>query len=145
MTSLAQSAVVALGLVASAPVLSADAGIPARIRVLKGSRQGPPGVPPGLRDLEHQLSHTAYVRWEEARVLETTMEFKKPVMVSLPDGWQVVVTLLESRKDTATYEVLVPSTRTQSRLTIPKDKRIVQQVTPERGGDAYFVTIRPWP
>jgi len=144
MTRLAKVAVVAAGLAASAPVLAVD-GIPARIRVLKGSRQGPPGVDPGLHDLERQLSHTAYVRWEQAGDIQETMAFKKPVLVSLPGGWQVVVTLVESRKDTATYEVLVPSTRTHSRLTIPKDKRIVHQVTPEKGGDAYFVTIRPWP
>ncbi|HVP67202.1 MAG TPA: hypothetical protein VMT17_08055 [Anaeromyxobacteraceae bacterium] len=145
MTTLARGAVLAAGLLAAQPVAWAEAGIPARIRVLKGSRQGPAEIAPVLRDLSHQLSHTAYVRWEEAGELTTTMEFKKPVPVAVPGGLQVVVTLLESRRDTATYEVLVPATRTHSRLTIPKDKRIVQQVTPERGGEAYFVTIRPWP
>jgi len=144
MTRLSKGAVLAAGLLTAHPAW-ADSGIPARIRVLKGARQGPPEVAPVLKDLEHQLSHTAYVRWNEAGEITTTMDFKKPVTVTLPDGLQVVVTLLESRRDTATYEVFVPSTRTQSRLTIPKDKRIVHQVTPEKGGEAYFVTIRPWP
>ncbi len=145
MTSLAKTAVLAAALMAAAPALGSDAGIPTRIRILKGSRMGPPAVAPGLHDLEHQLSHTAYVHWDEVGASHVAMEFKRPVTLLLPDGEQVVVTLLESRRDTATYEVLVPSSRTHSRLTIPKDKRIVHQVTPERGGEAFFVTIRPWP
>jgi len=145
MTRIAKVAVISSGLVAAFPALGGEAGIPARIRVLKGARQGPPEVVPALKDLSRQLSHTAYLRWEQVGELQVTMDFHKPVPVDLPGGMQVVVTLLESRRDTATYEVRVPSIRTRSRLTIPKDKRIVQQVTPERGGEAFFVTIRPWP
>ena len=145
MTKLAMAALLSGGLLSAVPALAADAGIPARIRVLKGARQGPPEVAPSLKDLGHQLSHTAYLRWEQAGELQMTMGFLKPVVVALPDGVQVVVTLIESRRDTATYEVRVPSLRTHSRLTISKDKRIVHQVTPEKGGEAYFVTIRPWP
>jgi hypothetical protein len=136
----------AVALWASVPsVLAAEQSIPVRIRILKGSRQGPPSVAPVLQDLRAQLSATAYVRWEQAGDLNAPMKHKQPVGLTLPGGQQVVVTLLEARKDTATFEVQVPSARTQSRLTIAKDKRIVQQVTPEQGGDAYFVTIRPWP
>jgi hypothetical protein len=145
MTRFAKVAVLAAGLSATFPAVPADAGIPARIRILKGARQGPPEVAPALKDLGQQLSHTAYVRWEQSGELQVTMEFKRPVAVALPDGMQVVVTLVESRRDTATYEVHVPSMRTHSRFTISKDKRIVHQVTPERGGEAYFLTIRPWP
>jgi len=145
MTRLATTAILAAGLMATAPVLAADGGIPTKVRILRGSRQGPPAIAPGLHDLGHQLSHTAYVRWDEIGETQVAMEFKKPVTMGLPDGEQVVVTLVESHRDTATYEVLVPASRTHSRLTIPKDKRIVHQVTRERSGEAYFVTIRPWP
>jgi hypothetical protein len=51
---------------------------------------------------------------------------------------------VEVRGDAATFEIQVPSSRTQSRLTVTRDKRIVQQVTAEKGGEAYFVTVRPW-
>jgi hypothetical protein len=147
MARLAKAAFLCAALAAAfgASQAQADPGVPVRIRVLKGSRQGPPGVPPQLQDLAPQLSATAYVRWEQAGETQASMDFKKPASVSLPGGGQVVVTLIETRKDTATFEVQVPAQRTQSRLTISKDKRIVHQVTPEKAGEAYFVSIRPWP
>jgi hypothetical protein len=147
MARLAKAALLCAALAAAlgASQAQADPGVPVRIRVLKGSRQGPPGVAPQLQDLASQLSATAYVRWEQAGETQASMDFKKPASVSLPGGGQVVVTLLETRKDTATFEVQVPAQRTQSRLTISKDKRIVHQVTPEKAGEAYFVSIRPWP
>jgi hypothetical protein len=132
-----------LGVAGSAPV-AADAGIPVRIRLLKGSRQGPPAMAPGLEDLQAQLSHTAYVRWEQVGESHSTMEPRRAASLSLPGGVQVLVTLVEVRKDAATFEIQVPSSRTQSRLTVTRDKRIVQQVTAEKGGEAYFVTVRPW-
>ena len=67
---------------------------------------------------------------------------KKPVQVALPGGESVTVTLIESRSGAATFEVSAPSSRTQSRVTVAPGKRIVQQVTAERGGSAWFVTIR---
>ena len=143
--SAAAALAAAAALLAAPADAAADPGIPVRIRVLKGSRQGPAGIAPQLNDLRAQLSATAYVRWEQAGETTAPMDFRKPLPVALPDGQQVVVTLLESRKDTATFEVQVPASRTQSRLTIAKDKRIVHQVTAERGGEAYFVSIRPWP
>jgi hypothetical protein len=39
----------------------------------------------------------------------------------------------------------VPARKTSSKLTISKDQRIVHQVTDEKGGEAYFASIRPWP
>ena len=39
----------------------------------------------------------------------------------------------------------MPAHKATSRLTISKDKRLVHQVTPEKAGEAYFVTVRPWP
>ena len=138
-----------IGVAAAALSLAATAeaapGIPVRIRVIKGSRQGPAAVDPRLADLQPQLSRLAYTRWDEVGERQADMDFKKPVAVALPSGERLEVEILESRKDTVTVEVRVPAYRTTSRLTLSKDKRLVQQVTPEKGGEAYFVTVRPWP
>ena len=135
-------AVAALAL--AVPVRAAP-DIPVRIRVIKGSRQGPAAVDPRLADLQPQLSRLAYARWDQAGEQQADMNFKRPVAVALPNGERLEIEVLESRKDTVTIEVRVPAYRTTSRLTISKDKRLVQQVTPEKGGEAYFVTVRPWP
>jgi hypothetical protein len=124
------------------PAWAADAPVPVRIRVLQGFRQGAPGVPPGLEDLRGQLSATAYVRWEQAGEMQASMQPKKPVAVSLPGGGSVSVTLVEARQGAATFEVSAPGSRTQSRVTVPAGKRIVQQVSAEQGGSAWFVTIK---
>jgi hypothetical protein len=129
-------------LLAAVSAHAADPQVPVRIRVLKGSRQGPPGVPAGLEDLRAQLSATAYVRWEQANEVQATMRPRHPVSVALPTGEPVSVTLLDARQGAATFEVSAPGSRTQSRVTVAPGKRIVQQVTPERGGDAWFVTIK---
>jgi hypothetical protein len=144
MRSVARWALLGLALFAVAAPVVADPGIPVRIRLLKGSRQGPPAMAPGLEDLQAQLSHTAYVRWDQVGDSRTTMEPRRAVPLSLPGGVEVRVTLVEVRGDAATFEIQGPSSRTQSRLTVTKDKRIVQQVTAEKGGEAYFVTVRPW-
>ncbi len=141
-TALAGMAVAALSLALPA---EAAPGIPVRIRVLKGSRQGPAAVDPRLADLQPQLSRLAYLRWDQAGEQQADMDFKKPVAVSLPSGERLEIEVLESRKDTVTIEVRVPAHRATSRLTISKDKRLVHQVTPEKAGEAYFVTVRPWP
>ena len=135
-------AAVAAILLASTAAEAAEAPHPVRIRVLQGSRQGTPGVPPGLEDLRGQLSSTAYVRWEQAGEVQASMLPKRPVSVALPGGESVTVTLVESRSGAATFEVSAPASRTQSRVTVAPGKRIVQQVTAERGGSAWFVTIR---
>lgn len=134
----------AVGLLAAASAEAAP-GIPVRIRVLKGSRQGPAAVDPRLADLHPQLSRLAYLRWEQTAEQQADMDFKKPVAVALPSGERLEIEILEARRDTVTIEVRVPAYRTASRLTLSKDKRLVHQVTPEKGGEAYFVTVRPWP
>jgi hypothetical protein len=141
---LAKAAVITAAICSALPAEAAP-GIPVRVRVIRGSRQGPPAVDPALQDLQAQLGHTAYVRWEQVGEQRAEMDFKTPLVVPLPSGDRMQIAILESRKDTVTFEVRVPAQRTQSRLTISKDKRIVHQVTPEKGGSAYFVTIRPWP
>jgi hypothetical protein len=133
---------VAVALLVCLPARAADAPVPVRIRVLQGFRQGAPGVPPGLEDLRAQLSSTAYVRWEQAGEIQASMLPRKPVPVSLPGGGSVSVTLVEARQGAATFEVSAPGSRTQSRVTVPPGKRIVQQVIPEQGGSAWFVTIK---
>jgi len=133
---------VAVAVLVCLPARAADAPVPVRIRVLQGFRQGAPGVPPGLEDLRAQLSSTAYVRWEQAGEIQASMLPRKPVPVSLPGGGSVSVTLIEARQGAATFEVSAPGSRTQSRVTVPPGKRIVQQVTPEQGGSAWFVTIK---
>ncbi len=137
------AALLAASLAAAVPADAA--GIPVRIRIIKGSRQGPAALDPRIDDLRAQLSALAYQRWDEVGEHRLEMEFKKPVELPLPDGSRLQVQTLESGRDTVTFQVTVPAHRTQSRLTISKDKRIVHQVTPEKNGEAYFVTIRPWP
>jgi hypothetical protein len=137
-----------LGLLAcltAAPVPALAAGIPVSVRIIKGSRQGPPRVDPRLSDLHGQLGQLAYQRWEQVGERRTNMEPQRPISLTLPDGAQLELTLVDARKDTVTFEVRVQARRMRSRLTISRDQRIVHQVTDEKGGEAYFVTVRPWP
>jgi hypothetical protein len=124
------------------PAWADDPPVSVRIRVLQGFRQGAPGVPPGLEDLRGQLSATAYVRWEQAGEMQASMAPGKTQPVSLPTGGTVSVKLVEARQGAATFEVSAPGSRTQSRVTVPPGKRIVQQVSAEQGGSAWFVTIK---
>lgn len=136
------TALAAAALLACLPAAAADAPVAVRIRVLQGFRQGTPGMPPGLEDLRGQLSATAYVRWEQANEVQARMQPKAPVVVPLPGGESVSVTLVDARAASPTFEVSAPAARTRSRVTIPAGKRIVQQVTAERAGSAWFVTIK---
>jgi len=142
--SFAASALAAALLVAT-PSLASPGTIPVRVRILKGSRQGPPGVDPRLADLRGQLGRLAYVKWEQVGEHDKQMEFGKPITLPLPDGASLELTLVESRKDTVTFDVRVVARRTHSRLTISKDQRIVHQVADEKNGEAYFASVRPWP
>ena len=119
--------------------------VPTRIRIIKGSRQGPPSVDPKLQDLSSQLGALAYQRWEQVGEQQKELGSGKPVSVPLPDGAALEVTLVETRGNSVTFDLRVAAHKTQSRLTITKDQRIVQQVAPEKGGEALFATIRPWP
>jgi hypothetical protein len=134
----------ALALSLGAPSLAAAATIPVRVRILKGSRQGPASVDPRLADLQGQLGRLAYVRWEQVGEHQAALDFGKPAAFALPDGATLELTLVESRKDTVTFEVKVAG-RARSRLTISKEQRIVHQVADEKNGEAYFATVRPWP
>jgi hypothetical protein len=135
-----------VALLSALPLPAAAAGtVPVRVRIIKGSRQGPPAVDPKLSDLAAQLGRLAYQRWDEVGEHRKDMEFGKPVSLPLPNGATLELTLVDSRTDTVTFEVRVPAHKTHSRLTISKDQRIVHQVVDEKGGEAYFATVRPWP
>ena len=51
------------------------------------------------------------------------------------------ITLQESGGNVLTFEVSLASRNTQSRLTVEKGQRIVHQVTGEKDGAAYFLTV----
>jgi hypothetical protein len=135
-------AAAALG--AAVPAL-AEAQVPVRVRLIKGSRQGPPSVDKRLEDQRRQLSALAYVKWEQ--IEERTLELApgKTQFVSIPGGDDVGVTLQERRGDVVTIEVALAARNTQSRLTVEKGQRIVHQVTGEKGGSAFFLTVLAWP
>ncbi len=138
------AATLAVTLLGLAPT-AARAEVPVRVRVIKGSRQGPPSVDPKLEDLKRQLSPLAYVRWEQVQEKRFDLDSGKPVFVDLPDGDTAAVTLQERRGDTVTIEVALAQRNTQSRLTVEKGQRILHQVVPEKGGVAYFLTVTAWP
>ena len=139
-----RGAVLAMALASALPAQGAP-GIPVRVRVLRGSRQGPAAVDQRLGDLRAQLGHLAYLRWDQVAEQQSEMDFRRAWNIPLPDGSLLTLTVLESAKDTVTFQVNVPAHKTSSRLTISKDKRIVHQVSGEKAGEAYFVSIRPWP
>ena len=138
------AAVVAVTLLGLVPSV-ARAEVPVRVRVIKGSRQGPPAVDPRLEDLNRQLPPLAYVKWEQLQEKRFELETGKPVFIDLPDGDTAGVTLQDRRGDTVTIEVSLAQRNTQSRLTVEKGQRIVHQVVPEKGGVAYFLTVTAWP
>lgn len=138
------TALALLALLGLSPAL-ALAEVPVRVRVVQGSRQGPASVDPKLEDLKKQLGKLAYVRWEQVKEARFTMADKKTEFVELPDGNHVGLTVQEVRGDTVTIEVALAQQNTMSRLTIEKGQRIVHQVTREKGGAAYFVTVHAWP
>jgi len=119
--------------------------VPVRVRVLRGSRQGPAKVDPQLADLQKQLGKLAYLRWEQVREEQLTLLDKQTRFVDLPNGDHVALTLQEVRGGTVTFEVAMAQRNTMSRLTIDKVKRIVHQVTSEKAGEAYFITVHAWP
>ncbi len=123
----------------------AGADVPVHVRVIQGSRKGPPQVDPKLENLKRQLSPLAYVRWEQHSEQVVQLAREKTQFVKLPNGEMVGLTLQEQRGQTVTLEVALASRNTQSRITVEKGQRIVHQVTGERGGSAYFLTVLAWP
>ena len=135
----------AMAAVLHAPAARAADEIPVRVRILKGSHQKPPHFDPRLSDLKRQLSRLSYKQWDEVSSKDVQMTPRKTEYVQLPDGENVAVTLVSVRGETVTFEVALAPQNTESKLTIGKGQRIVHQVTRERGGTAFFVTMHAWP
>jgi hypothetical protein len=119
--------------------------VPVRVRVLKGSRQGPPRVDPRLEDLKKQLGKLAYLAWDQVSEQRLDMAEKKTQFVDLPGGDHAALTLQEVRGNTVTVEVALAQRNTMTRLTIEKGQRILHQVTGEKGGVAHFIAVLAWP
>jgi hypothetical protein len=138
------AALLAIAALAAVPAI-ASAQVPVRVRIIKGSRQGPPAIDPRLEDQKRQLSALAYVKWEQVEEKRLELTQGKPQFVAIPGGEDVAVTLQEQRPNAVTIEVAVAARNTQSRLTVEKGQRIIHQVTGEKGGVAYFLTVLAWP
>lgn len=138
-------ALVAAATAVAAVPLAARAEVPVRIRVIQGSRKGPAQVDPRLNDQKRQLSPLAYVSWQQIDERNLDLVQGKPQFVTIPGGEDVAVTLQERRGNTVTIEVAVAARNTQSRLTVEKGQRIIHQVTAEKGGAAFFLTVLAWP
>jgi hypothetical protein len=125
--------------------VAAAADTPVHVRVIKGSRNGPAKVDPELESLKRQLSSLAYVRWELASDESKTLVKGKTDYVKLPDGDQVALTMMEESPTKVTFEVVLVSRKSQSKLTLEKGQRLVHQVTAEKDGVALFLTVIAWP
>jgi hypothetical protein len=130
---------------AAAAAAPQGAPVPVRVRVIKGSRQGPASLPPSMAPLKQQLGKLAYQRWEQLSERDFSMAVKKTEFIDLPNGDHVALTVQDSNGRNVTIEVALAQRNTQSRLTIEKGKRIIHQVTGEKSGVAYFVTVHAWP
>ena len=130
---------------ATPPAEAVQAPVLVRVRVIKGSRQGPASLPPNMAPLKQQLSKLAYQRWEQLSERDYTMAVKKTEFVQLPNGDHVALTVQDADGRNVTIEVALAQRNTQSRLTIEKGQRIVHQVSGEKGGVAYFVTVHVAP
>jgi hypothetical protein len=127
-----------------ATATGADA-VPLRVRVLRGARKGPARLDPQLVDLKKQLGKLAYQTWDQVKVTELSMADRKTQYVELPGGHHVGLTLQDVRGEIVTLEVALTQRNTMSRLTVAKGQRIVHQVTGEKDGVAYYVTLMAWP
>ncbi len=128
-----------------APAPAASAPIPVRVRVIKGSRKGPAALDARLAPLKQQLSKLAYKRWELVSEQDFGMTVKKTEFTALPGGDHVALTVQDANSKNVTIEVALAQRNTQSRLTIEHGQRIIHQVSGERNGVAYFVTVHAWP
>ncbi|HET6411120.1 MAG TPA: hypothetical protein VFG53_03595 [Anaeromyxobacter sp.] len=133
-----------LAVLASAPA-RARGDVPVHIRIIKGSKKGPAKMDASLEPLKRQLSSLAYVRWESASDEERTMVRGKLESVKLPDGDEVTIVVQDEAPEKVTFEVTVVSRKTQSRLTVEKGQRIVHQVSGEKNGSAFFLTLYATP
>ncbi len=123
----------------------APADVPVHLRVIKGSKKGPAKMDPALEPLRRQLASLAYVRWELADDEQRTLVRGKLESVKLPNGDEVTLSMADESEVKVTFEVTVTARKTQSRLTVEKGQRIVHQVSGEKDGSAFFLTVIAWP
>jgi len=140
--SIARGLALALALLFALP---AAADVPVHLRVIKGSKKGPAKMDPSLEPLRRQLSSLAYVRWELADDEQRVLVKGKVESVKLPNGEEVTLAISDETEAKVTFEVTVAARKTQSRLTIEKGQRIVHQVSGEKDGSAFFLTVIAWP
>ncbi len=140
--SIARVLALALTVLLAAP---AAADVPVHLRVIKGSKKGPAKMDASLEPLKRQLASLAYVRWELADDQQRTMVKGKLETVKLPNGDDVTITMADESEAKVTFEVTVAARKTQSRLTVEKGQRIVHQVSGEKDGSAFFLTVIAWP
>ncbi len=133
---------VGLALLVAMPAL---ADVPVHLRVIKGSKKGPAKMDPSLEPLKRQLASLAYVRWELTDDEQRTMVKGKLESVKLPNGDEVTITMADESDAKVTFEVTLTARKTQSRLTVEKGQRIVHQVSGEKDGSAFFLTVIAWP
>ena len=140
--SILRGLALALALLFAAPV-SAD--VPVHLRIIKGSKKGPAKMDAALVPLKRQLAALAYVRWELADDQQRTMVKGKLETVKLPNGDEVSITMSDESEAKVTFEVTLAARKTQSRLTVERGQRIVHQVSGEKDGSAFFLTVIAWP
>lgn len=133
------------GLVLLAAAPSARAEVPVHIRIIKGSKNGPAKMDDSLLVLKKQLSALAYVRWEQESDQQRTMSKGKIEFFKLPDGDDVSLQLKDEGPNKVTFEVTLLARKTHNKLTVERGQRIVHQVSGEKDGSAFFLTVIVWP
>lgn len=135
-----------LGLVAlAAAPAPARAEVPVHIRIIKGSKNGPAKMDESLLVLKKQLSGLAYIRWEQESDEKRTMSKGKIEFFKLPDGDDVSLQLKDEQPNKVTFEVVLLARKTHNKLTVERGQRIVHQVSGEKDGSAFFLTVIVWP
>ncbi len=142
--NLAAAATLAAAVLWTPPATAADA-VPARVRVVKATRAGPPHLDPRLEDVKKQVSALAWQRWDLLSDQTPTLSKDQSSFVDLPDGSHVALSIVETYGNVVTVEVSLAQKNTQSRVTIERGQRIVHQVAKEKNGVALFIVVTPWP
>ena len=119
--------------------------VPARVRLVKATRAGPPLLDPRLEDVKKQVSALAWQRWDLLSDQTPTLSKDQSSFVDLPDGSHVALSIVETYGNVVTVEVSLAQKNTQSRVTIERGQRIVHQVAKEKNGVALFIVVTPWP
>jgi hypothetical protein len=121
------------------------ADVPVHVRIIKGSKQGPAKMDESLLVLKKQLSALAYVRWTQESDEQRTMSKGKIEFFKLPDGDDVSIQLKDEGPNKVTFLVTLLAHKTNNKLTVERGQRIVHQVSSEKDGSAFFLTVIVWP